>query len=444
MIFVRNAHRVTAVLLTLIVAVIVGGLANAAGSAHAAGRMYYFQGTGDTVAAPEYIEKYAADSGFELVDMSTDEGWEADFAPVQGTNTADQSIASGVALASPSIQQDLADGKRVVGTGYSLGALAMGQLGKDLAEAGVDISNMKFTLISDGTTKDTGALVVLERIKPVADVMKMIGITPGPREVPSVGQWEFICIAGDGVCDVPDVLRDPVGALDALVGYFVKHGGADPKYNYWNTDEMESTTYVDGNVTTVVYHAPRAITRAVELITGSVELSERVDAVLEKLITSSGDPGQAKTYKTIPETIRDVASIFDPEAPLLPTTKEEVPVFVGEVAEELVRGAAPKVGGIVGEAVGTAVGTQLAGPAGGAIGGEFGQQAGEAAGTVFGEAAAPIVGDAMEVGTQALIENSTAPLNGFVQKHLPGAPAIPTQPIVPNVQQLATQFGLAG
>lgn len=31
------------------------------------------------------------------------------------------------------------------------------------------------------------------------------------------------CVAGDAICDMPDPLHDPLGALDALLGYFTKH-----------------------------------------------------------------------------------------------------------------------------------------------------------------------------------------------------------------------------
>ena len=32
------------------------------------------------------------------------------------------------------------------------------------------------------------------------------------------------CVEGDPICDLPDPLHDPIGAIDGLVGYFTKHG----------------------------------------------------------------------------------------------------------------------------------------------------------------------------------------------------------------------------
>lgn len=389
----------------------------------------YFQGTGDTRLAPAYIYDRAKQEDNKLINASTDAGWQADFYPVQGEATMDESVLSGISLTQNSVKEELAAGNRVVVEGFSLGSLAAGDLGVYLAGEGVDISNTKITMISDGHTPNTGALVVLEKIKLVKPVLDFLGITAGPRVIPSIGIWEYDCVNGDIICDTPD-MRDPIGLLDAALGYILKHGGVDPKYNYRNLSELEYTSYVDGNVTTKAYHAPRSIPRAVELVTGSVVLSARLDALIEKLVTSKGDPGQEKTYKTIPETIRDVASIFDPEAPLLPTTMEEVPAFVGDIAEELVLSGTPKVGGIVGQAVGSAVGTQLAGPAGGVFGGEVGLQTGEFVGTVVGNAAAPYVGDAVAAGTQSLIEGNPGAVNAFIEQTLPGAPLIPTEPIV--------------
>ena len=58
----------------------------------------------------------------------------------------------------------------------------------------------------------------------------LIGVIPGltmtgPREggfgdIPVTS----VCAEGDPICDLPDPLYDPIGALDGLVGYFTKHG----------------------------------------------------------------------------------------------------------------------------------------------------------------------------------------------------------------------------
>lgn len=385
------------------------------------GTTYYFQGTGDTVVAPEHIVKKAAADDTKLIDASTDLGWFADFSPVQGTATADQSILNAEYLAGPSVKQDLADGKRVVLEGFSLGALAAGDLGSYLAAQGVDISKVQVTAISDGRMDNTGALIVLQPLKPVLD---LIGISVGPRTVPSAGHWTIICIQGDGVCDTPDPVRDPVGALDALVGYVTKHGALDKFYNYDNLDELDSTTYVNDNVETVVYHAPRAITRLVQTTTGSSELSERLDLVLDKLITSEGDPGQVKQYKTIPETIRDVASLSAPQAPLLPTTVDELSTFAGEVAYEVTVDMSTVVGGTAGGVVGGLVGSNF-GPAGTALGTQIGTEVGEFVGEQAGQALAPVVQAGVEAATESLVTGNQQPLVDFANSVVPGIIPIP-------------------
>lgn len=418
---------------SIIVLVLAALLAFAGGASAQEGTTYWYQGTGPTGAAPQVIIDQAAADETDLVNMSGDRGWQANFKPAHGETTADESVASGVALGSPNIKKDLEDGKRVVIKGFSLGSLAAGDLGVYLAKEGVDIRNMKFTLIADGHTPETGALIALQPLKPLLDV---IGITPGPREVPSVGQWEYVCINGDGTCDLPDVLRDPVTALDNLVGYFTKHGGTDPKYNYWNLENLDSRTYVDGNVVTTVYDAPRALPRLVELYTGSVELSERLDAVMDKITTSSGDAGQEKVYKTIPEIVRDVASLFDPQAPLLPTTVEEVPQFVGEIAGELVESGAPKVGGAIGETVGTYLGTQLGGPAGGVTLGQIGQQVGTDVGEQVGPVLAPVVDAAVTAGVDYVLTGNTdtSGIESAINNQIP--PVVPFKAEVPELPQL--------
>lgn len=386
-------------------AVIAGAVAAIlAGTASAeTGSTYYYQGTGATAAAPQYIKDQAAADGGVLVDMSVDKGWKADFRPVQGQDTADQSVANGIQLGAPGIKEDLAAGKQVALKGFSLGSLAAGDLAKYLADNGVDISNLHVTLISDGHMENTGALIVLQPLKPVLD---LIGITAGPRVLPSVGKWTIVCIQGDGVCDTPDPVRDPVGGLDALVGYLTKHGGLDPQYNYGNLDNLDSTTYVAGNVETVVYHAPRAITRVAEVVLGgSNELTERLDTILDKLTTSTGDPGQVKQYKSIPEIIRDVVSVAQPQAPLLPTTVDEVSGYVGQTTEQAYEQYAPKVANAV-----------VTGVTGNPVAGYVAEQVAEP----IVQATAPVVGDLVEAGVETALTNNTKPVEDAINRGLAG------------------------
>lgn len=372
---------------------------------------YYYQGTGPTVAASQDIKDQATANGGSLVDMSVDKGWRADFRPVQGQDTADQSVASGIRLGAPGVRQDLADGKQVTIEGFSLGSLAAGDLAKYLASEGVDISDLHVTLISDGHMENTGALIVLQPLKPLLDV---IGITSGPRAVPLTGTWTFICLEGDGVCDTPDPLHDPIGALDALVGYVTKHGGLDKVYNYSNLDQLSSTTYVNGNVTTVVYHAPRAITRLAETaLGGSNELTRRLDTILDKLTTSTGDAGQVKQYKALPEVIRDVVSVTDPQAPLLPTTVDQVSTYVGETAATVYEQAAPRVAN-----------TLVTGVTGNPVAGYVAERVAEPVVATT----APIVQDLVTAGTQTALTNSTKPVEDAINRSLAGTGITVTLP----------------
>ncbi len=71
------------------------------------------------------------------------------------------------------------------------------------------------------------------------------------------GNVVSVCSQGDPICDLPDPLHDPLGAIDGLVGYFVKHGdypllgawGFDKAQNKWYWENPTSWTDPDNCVT---------------------------------------------------------------------------------------------------------------------------------------------------------------------------------------------------
>lgn len=82
----------------------------------------------------------------------------------------------------------------------------------------------------------------------------LIGVIPGltmtgPRgggfgDIPVTS----VCAEGDPICDLPDPLYDPIGALDGLVGYFTKHGYY-PFHMYQDPDKWSECT-TSGSTTT--------------------------------------------------------------------------------------------------------------------------------------------------------------------------------------------------
>ncbi|MBB4135660.1 PE-PPE domain-containing protein [Gordonia humi] len=122
--------------------------------------------------------------------------------------------------------QQRCPGRPVVVAGYSQGARVAGDVLSDVANGrdanGVRQAGLSGELYSDprrvGRADGTGV------------ENSLIGLLPGTTmSGPRDGGFGTIpvrqvCAQGDGVCDVPDPLYDPIGAADSLVGYFVKHG----------------------------------------------------------------------------------------------------------------------------------------------------------------------------------------------------------------------------
>ncbi|QRY63459.1 PE-PPE domain-containing protein [Gordonia sp. PDNC005] len=161
-----------------------------------------------------------------------------------GPISYDDDVALGKAATQSAISeyQQRCPGKPVVVSGYSQGARVAGDVLSDVAngrQKGNQISRAGLSgeLYSDprrvGRPNSTGVENALIGFIP--------GLTmSGPRDggfgdIPV----KQVCTEGDGICDVPDPLFDPVGAADSFLGYFLKHGYYPGRMNHDPTDKAK-------------------------------------------------------------------------------------------------------------------------------------------------------------------------------------------------------------
>lgn len=250
--FVKR-FSVVAVILGLFMAL---AMVNSTAPAHA--ETYYFQGTGDTH-APSPAE--IGWSNGPVVNMSTDRGWKADFAPVHGDRTMDQTVQDAAVKGVNPIASDLAAGKQTKLRGFSIGGLAAEKTAGALNDRGANTSNLQVDTLASGYQPGTGALIVLN---PYHDVLRPFGITTRSSSPMANQPRTNRCIRYDMVCDMVDPVKDPAGAATRIAGYLLYHGmdnSKDPTYNYGNLDNLKSTTTKRGNATVVMYDAPNPIDR---------------------------------------------------------------------------------------------------------------------------------------------------------------------------------------
>ncbi|WP_454162686.1 cutinase family protein [Gordonia iterans] len=157
-----------------------------------------------------------------------------------GTVGYNDDVALGVAATKQAIVEYQANcpEEEVVVVGYSQGARVAGDVLSDLANGRLDDEeftvdghegthtlskeNVRGELYSDPRQEGSMAGRGIE--------LALIGVIPGltmtgPRpggfgDVPVI----TYCYRGDPICDLPDLLHDPFGAIDGLIGYFTKHG----------------------------------------------------------------------------------------------------------------------------------------------------------------------------------------------------------------------------
>jgi hypothetical protein len=108
----------------------------------------------------------------------------------------------------------------VVIAGYSQGARIAGDVLADIETHGIEADGLSGELYSDprraGDGRGAGAEVNFAGAYPG---VVLDGDRDGQFGVPVYS----VCIEGDPVCDLPDPLHDPIGAIDALIGFFTKH-----------------------------------------------------------------------------------------------------------------------------------------------------------------------------------------------------------------------------
>ncbi|MFZ1361168.1 MAG: PE-PPE domain-containing protein [Candidatus Saccharimonadales bacterium] len=296
----RRIGRLMLGLLTALVVLFGGG-------SIASAKTYYFQGTGPT-----------KDSSAD-VNMSTDRDWRAEFAPVYGERTMDQSVKDGTDRATDEIAADLSSGTPVTIEGYSLGAVTVDSVVDRLNQSGVSTSNLTVNVIADGRQPGTGALVVL---RPYASQLAALGVT---AQQPTDQRQTYHCIKFDGVCDMVDPVKDPMGALTRVAGYYLYHGGNDTKYTYSNKEQLTSSKVTRGNKTIVTYDAPNPINR----LTGSMQASAPTTATVA--------PVQVATEPTYvaPAPIQEqVQQVWEQTAPIVQQVAPQVVKPITDLASQ--------------------------------------------------------------------------------------------------------------
>ncbi|NDZ96546.1 PE-PPE domain-containing protein [Streptomyces sp. SID6673] len=196
----------------------------------------------------------------------------------------DDSVAQGEVATRSAIatyQHACGTDKPVVVAGYSQGARVAGDvlsdLGNDRDMTGVlldedgnpvlDENGVPVTATID-TTNITGELYADPRrdgtVAGEGIELALIGVIPGltmtgPRDdgfgtIPVT----TVCAAGDPICDLPDPLHDPIGAIDGLVGYFTKHNYY-PYRMYLDPADWPTTECVADSTTTCMVPQDSAI-----------------------------------------------------------------------------------------------------------------------------------------------------------------------------------------
>ncbi|AZG44909.1 PE-PPE domain-containing protein [Gordonia insulae] len=193
-----------------------------------------------------------------------------------GATGYDESVAAGKKSTANEIAdyQSRCDGNPVVVAGYSQGARVAGDVLSDIGNSPKVDANREaddageYRLVDVNGTPEDFADDVLVKYEGVSGELyadprmdgtvagegielALIGIIPGltmsgAREggfgdVPVTS----VCVDGDPICDLPDPLHDPIGAIDGLVGYFNKHNQyplhmfRDPKLAWWTDHDVE-------------------------------------------------------------------------------------------------------------------------------------------------------------------------------------------------------------
>ena len=163
------------------------------------------------------------DQGYQVQQVE----YPAELMPV-GSTPYDDSVNVGKAATERAVAryQSQCPGHPVVIAGFSQGARVAGDV---IADAGngrseIDPDGLSGELYSDprrpeGLDGVGGIENTLAGLAPLPRAT-MAGERPGGFGVVPVTGY---CLEGDPICDLPDIVRKPIAAVDGLVGYFTKH-----------------------------------------------------------------------------------------------------------------------------------------------------------------------------------------------------------------------------
>lgn len=219
----------------------------------------------------------------------------------------DDSVSQGEAAtrsAVASYQSSCGSGKPVVVTGYSQGARVAGDVLSQIGQADANNKKVQGVLVDkDGNYINEAGERVAEPVYVDIEAdqisgelysdprqagnkegrgieLSLIGVIPGLTMQGSRGTDDedsgfgtldgrvtSVCVDGDPICDLPDPLYDPIGAIDGLLGYFTKHG-LYPYQMFRDPDLGENGVWTSGRTVVCEDHICRvsANSALVELI----------------------------------------------------------------------------------------------------------------------------------------------------------------------------------
>lgn len=135
-----------------------------------------------------------------------------------GPYTYDQSVAMGVTETKRVVQEQHArcPGSTIRIVGHSQGARVAGDAISELAAEG-DTSYIQGELLSDPRHRGTGIEIMVPFGLPGNRFM-------GERNGFGNANVNQVCVAGDTICDFPNLVENPAKALDVIPGYLNLHG----------------------------------------------------------------------------------------------------------------------------------------------------------------------------------------------------------------------------
>lgn len=158
----------------------------------------------------------------------------------------------------------------VVIVGYSQGARIAGDVLEETAQGtnGIDKANVTGELYSDprrtGSSRGAGAEVNFAGAYPGV----VLDGARDPDAFEGITVYS-VCIDGDPVCDLPDPLHDPIGAADALLGFFTKHatyGSYMAKDPASYADDIAAEPIEESSALLVMIYADPALTTILDQV----------------------------------------------------------------------------------------------------------------------------------------------------------------------------------